>query len=576
MTPLLPKDDPAPVARAAALEKARAAYHFSYEVYTGLAMSAARPKDDGTPEGWSDVVDSALKTVVANDLRADRGVQGLSSRLPEIWEATKDLFHDGIREAVNDVAGLLLGGSMQGEARSASDYDRFFQTVPVPWASRALWDEASFALRWLSGANPESLVLVRALDPRFPVTDAHLASLGARDTLADALREGRLYEVDYSMLEGLPPNLLHGRPITVAPARAMLVRPKDSAVPRLFAIQLAPQTGPEAPIFTPADGFGWRIARTQLAAADTLTGAIWFHHARTHLVAEPLIVAAHRSLAPNHPLMALLAQHARGTLYINEVGAHSVFAPHGLLDWFTGTSREGVRELSRRSVYRFDFSASIFPRRLKERGMTDPALHFPFRDDGLLVWGALERWVEGYLGLYYTSDAAVASDGELLSWLLAAGSVDGGGISGLGVPQTVRALAELVTQVIFAGSALHAAMNFPVKDELTVIPASPFGAWGPPPTRTSGWTEADWLAMLPPLDAAQRQFDTALLLGMSRVGSLGDYPKDAFSDPRVAPLLASFQGELAAIEAEITQRNASRPQPYVHLLPSRVPPGINI
>lgn len=573
MPPILPQDDPAPVARAAALAAARSAYRYSYDVYPGLAMSAERPKEDGTPPNWSATVDKALETVVTNDIKADRGLTGLTARAPEVWQAMRDLVRDGVREAFNDLTSLALGGTERGQAKSAAEFDTFFRTIPVPSAAERLWDDRAFSRRWLAGANPESLERVTAFDPSFPVTDAHLATVGG-GSLAEALAEGRLYAVDYRMLDGLPANQLHAKPIVVTPARGMLVRPADSGVPVLFAIQLAAETGPDAPIFTPADGWGWRIARTHLAAADTLCGAIWFHHARTHLVAEPLLVAARRSLAPNHPLMVLLAQHAKGTLYINEVGAHSVFAPHGLLDWFTGTSRDGVRELSRRSVHTFDFSASRFPDRLAARGVTDPALAFPYRDDGLLVWGALRGWIARYVGLYYASDAAVAGDTELAAWVLSAGAPDGGGISGLGgPPSTVEGLVDLVTQVIFSGSALHAAMNFPVADELTVIPASPFGAWDAPPTRTSGWTEQDWLRMLPPMDAAQRQFDTALLLGLSRVGSLGDY--DAFDDPRVAPLLSAYRAELAAVEAEIAARNALR-EPYVHLLPSRIPPGINI
>lgn len=568
MTPLLPQDDRAPIARAAALESARSSYRFGYDVYPGLAMSAQRPAGDDPPPGWSSVVDGALEVVVANDLRADRSPGGLAARLPEMWEAVRDLVHDGIREAVNDVAGIVLGGTMRGDAGSAADYSAFFQTIPQPPAASQLWDEAVFSQRWLAGANPESLERLTALDPDFPVSRDHLVS----DSLEAALAEGRLYQVDYRMLDGLPPNTLHHRPISVSPARGMLVRPAGEGVPKLFAIQLAAG----GPVFTPADGWGWRIARTHLAAADTLCGAIWFHHARTHLVAEPLIVAAHRSLAPSHPLMVLLAEHARGTLYINEVGSHSVFAPHGLLEWFTGTSRAGVRELSRRSVHTFDFSASLFPKRLEQRGVTDEALSFPFRDDALLLWGAMRRWVDSYVRLYYTSDAAVAADSELSAWIRSASSPDGGGIRGLGAgPSGIDALVDLVTQVIFSGSALHAAMNFPVKDELTIIPQSPFGAWAPPPTRTDGLTEQDWLQMLPPLDAAQRQFDTALLLGMSRVGSLGDYSPGTFVDPRTAAPLTAFRAELAQVEAEITTRNQRR-TPYVHLLPSVVPPGINI
>lgn len=569
MPPTLPQNDSAPVVRAAALEAERQRYRFSTRTYVGLSLCALRPKTDGTPAGWSPVLDGALEAVLQNDLRADRIThdRGLGDRAAELWSTLGELVHGDLREASNDVMGLLLGGDADGEAKTVGDYTVFFRTLPVPELARHLDDDVRFSRRWLAGSNPESLERMRALDPAFPTDRVVLAG----DSIDAALAEGRLYEVDYRMMDGLPPNTLHARPIRVAPARGLLVRPRDAGVPRLVAIRLAA----DGPVFVPEDGWGWRIARAHLAAADTICGAVWFHHARTHLVAEPLLVAAHRSLAPSHPLMVLLAAHAEGTLYINEVGAHSVFAPHGLLDWFTGTSRDGVRALARRSISAFDFGASRFPDRLAARGMTDPALAFPFRDDGMLVWNALRSWACAYLGLYYPTDGAVAGDTELRAWVRSAGAPDGGGIRGLGCPSTQEDLVELVTQLLFSVSALHASMNFPVAEELTVIPASPFGIWAPPPERTDGWTEEDLLDALPPMDAAQRQFDTALLLGLSRVGSLGDYPDGTFADPRVASALTAFRTDLARIEAEIARRNEGR-EPYVHLMPSRVPPSINI
>ncbi|MEZ4238030.1 MAG: lipoxygenase family protein [Myxococcota bacterium] len=570
--PTLPQDDPTPTDRAADLVAARARYTYSFDTYPGVALVAQRPKDDTTPPQWSKVVDGALTAVLANERAVDRPtLAGFEARMAETWHAARDLVHEGLRTASNDLAAVLLGGTEHGDATSLDDFRALFRTVPVPDAWAAVHDDVAFSRRWLAGSNPESLQRVRSL-PDVPLSDAQIAAVSPGDQIAAAIESGRLYEVDYRMLDGLPPNELGPRPAVLAPARGFLVRPWSSGVPRLFAIQLRPG----GPVFTPADGWGWRIARTHLAAADTVVGAIWHHHARTHLVAEPLFVAAHRSLAPRHPLMVLLAQHAEGTLYINEVGAHTVFAPHGLLDWFTGTSQAGVRELARRSLEDFDFLSSRLPERLVNRGVSDPDLDFPYRDDARLVWDALQTWVTGYVALYYRTDADVAADGEVAAWVLAASSADGGGIRGLGGPPRTRAnLVDLLTNLLFGASALHAAMNFPVAEELTVIPASPFGAWSPVPDRTDGWTEADWLRTLPPLDAAQRQLDTALLLGMSRVGSLGDYPDGTFVDPRVAPVLAKFRADLATAEQAIADRNRKR-KPYVHLMPSRIPPGINI
>jgi arachidonate 15-lipoxygenase len=182
------------------------------------------------------------------------------------------------------------------------------------------------------------------------------------------------------------------------------------------------------------------------------------------------------------------------------------------------------------------------------------------------------------VGLYYATDADLVADPELQAWIRELLAPDGGGLQGLGEAGGIRTRAYLVdflTQVIFSGSAIHAAMNFPVIDEMSFVPNSPFGAYRPRPDKLDGWTEQDWLATLPPLDQAQRQLDVAWLLGATRYGHLGNYVDGWFTDPAVAPLLARHRADLAAVEATIDARNLTR-EPYIHLKPSRVPMSINI
>ena len=336
----------------------------------------------------------------------------------------------------------------------------------------------------------------------------------------------------------------------------------------------------DAPVFSPADGWGWEIAKTHVSVADTIAGALYYHHARAHIVAEPMVLSMHRHLAENHPLKVLLTPHFMGTLYINEVGYKTVFASHGALDWFTGGSRDSIRKMVVDSVQSFHFDRSVFRSELADRGVDDAELlpDYPFRDDGLLVWDALASWVRDYVGLYYQDDAAVLGDVELQSWLTEVTAADAGGLRGIGQNGRIRDRAYLIkmlTQIIFSGSALHAAMNFPVKEEMSFVPNSPWGAYGVVPQQTKGWTEQDWLDNLPPMAQAQRQFAVAHLLGASRYGFLGDYADTTFSDPRVAAPLARFRAGLKEVESTITARNLERPE-YIHMLPSRMPPSINI
>lgn len=579
-TPVLPQNELDPRARQEALAEARKRYSFSFDTYPGLAMGGGVPDSEEADPQWTRFVTGIVQDVVRNDWRADKVLGGdedaRPARLTELKVALTSLLSGSFGASANDLVALLLAGPTAGEASSLADYRALFQTLPVPALAATFLDDAQFARKVVCGSNPEILTRATTIDPGFPLTEAHLAQVSPKDSLFAALAEGRLYYADYGMLEGLPPNTLGGPTRWVHPARvAYVVRPGTGTL-SVFAIQVG--RGPTDPVFTPADGWGWTLAKTHASVADTIAGAIWFHHARTHLVTEPLVVAAHRQLAPTHPVLLLLAPHFAGTMYINSVGSQTVFAEHGILEWFMGTPRDAIRALARRSVLTFDFDASYFPSRLAERGVDarSTLTDFPWRDDGLLVFDALSSWVDEYLRVYYASDADVAGDVELQAWLGEVTAADGGGLRGMGERGAIRTrayLGKVLTQAIFSASALHSAMNFPVMDEMAFVPNSPFASYQDRPTRTDGWTEADWLAALPPLDQAQRQMDVAWLLGACRYGRLGDYP--AFSDARVAPALARFRARLAEVEATIDSRNTQR-VPYIHLKPSRISPSINI
>ena len=88
------------------------------------------------------------------------------------------------------------------------------------------------------------------------------------------------------------------------------------------------------------------------------------------------------------------------------------------------------------------------------------------------------------------------------------------------------------------------------------------------------------MAWYPPLDVALYTFSFEYLLSSVQYDTFGHYehnPRDPyFGDARVQPLVADFQGELAAIEKEIRQRNRTRPMPYPFQLPSMIPNSISI
>jgi arachidonate 15-lipoxygenase len=141
--------------------------------------------------------------------------------------------------------------------------------------------------------------------------------------------------------------------------------------------------------------------------------------------------------------------------------------------------------------------------------------------------------------------------------------------------QSVAELIELVSLIVFTCSAQHSAVNFPQYDLMTYVPRMPLAAYQPAPTKKTGATHADYLAMLPPMDMAELQVELGYLLGSVRYTQLGQYPEDHFRDPRVAAPLAAFQERLVTIGKTIEHRNTIR-RPYNFLLPTGVPQSINI
>ncbi len=111
---------------------------------------------------------------------------------------------------------------------------------------------------------------------------------------------------------------------------------------------------------------------------------------------------------------------------------------------------------------------------------------------------------------------------------------------------------------------------------MSYVPAAALAGYTPAPTQTTGATEADFLAMLPPISIAKLQLKTGYLLGSVYFSTLGDYGQNYFNDDRLLKPLQDFQDDLKLVESAIAARNQSRSQPYEYLLPSRIPQSINI
>lgn len=495
-------------------------------------------------------------------------------------EALKDMI------AVSDREAAGLGGSTP---RTIDAYRALFDTLPVPGISYMFQEDDEFARLRVAGPNNMLIAAITAIPANFPITDAQYAAVVNGDTLTAALADGRLFMLDYQELSVLTPGTYGTQQKYVALPMALFAVPPGGASLVPVAIQCGQVPSAINPIFTPSvaadEQWGWQMAKLVVQVADGNYHELFTHLARTHLVMEAFAVATHRHLAEMHPLWALLVPHFEGTLFINDQAATSLIAAGGPIDHiFAGTiTTSQLAAVDDRLA--FDFYGKMLPADLIARGVDQSSTltDYPYRDDALLVWGAIHGWAKAYVEHYYATDADVTGDTELTAWTTTlAGEAKIQGFR----PVTTRAqLVDICTMLMFTASAQHAAVNFPQKSIMAFAPAVTGAAWQPAPTAQADQTKTEWLATMPPMALALEQLNTLELLGSLYYRPLGQYYSNAypyptwFQDPAITAAggpLPSFQAALVGVEAEIVARNAERMQPYTYLQPSLIPTSINI
>ena len=537
--------------------------------------AVARRLPAGATRGLTDAIDSALAR------------HGTPNTLPEL----KALLEGVIQTVAPSVTLELLiaigrlprFAIVSGRATSLDDFNQLFQFIPLPALSQDFQDDTVFAALRVAGANPLMIEQMRSADARLPITEEQYQSvMGTQDGLEAAIAEGRLYLADYSVFDGAQAGSWpESQKFSVAPLALFAIPPGGRSL-KPVAIQCGPRPGADNPIFLPRDGDDWRMAKTIVQIADANFHQAVSHLGRTHLFIEPFVIATHNQLSPTHPLSIVLTPHFAGTLAINDPAARILAAAGGLIDvlLFGSIDQSRVFAVKGAQSYLLNVNTSTLPQTLAQRGVADAKRlpDYPYRDDALLIWGAISRWLEHYVGHYYASDAAVQGDAELQKWVAELVAHDGGRVNNVGVANriTTRAqLIELVTMVCFTASAQHAAVNFPQGPLMSYAPAMPEASYTPWPGPQAGVSRTDFLTLLPPLDVAVSQMNILYFLSSVYFTRLGDYGKNYFTDPIIQKHLATFQQELLEIEAQINERNKTR-TPYEFLLPSKIPQSINI
>lgn len=586
MTAFLPQDDPSSAQRARQLLQSRSQYTYNYTHLSPLALLDRVPIRDEFSFRWLEMVAERALVGLRNlaEIEIDEVNRkqhfiklNLFAKLLEVGATGLHELKSLVTESLKFNARL---GSDSRRPDSLDDYNRLFHKIGLPPIAGDFRNDSAFAWMRVGGPNPVMLERVHQLEDRFPVTDSHLQRVQPGDTLAAAIAEGRLYLVDYHMLDGVEQgDFPEGQKYIYAPM-AMFVA--DPATRQLlpFAIQIKQRPAADNPILTPADGWNWLIAKSMVEVSDGNVHEAATHLGRTHMFIEPFVVTTYRQLPSDHPVALLLAPHFEGTLAINAAAWQHLIADKGAVEKLFGASVKAARGLTAASILDNRFNDVMLPDTFAKRGVADRDLlpDYPYRDDSMLYWAAIAKWVADYLAICYPNEGDPQQDAELQAWFAELVSIDGGRVVGFGEAGGIRTrtyLTNALTLVIYTCSVQHAAVNFPQYDLMSYMPNMPLASYAPAPTKQSGATEQDYLNMLPPVNMAELQMNLGYLLGTVHYTQLGQYPNGHFRDDRIADALKAFQDRVTSIGETIAERNTTR-RPYEFLVPSGVPQSINI
>ncbi len=479
------------------------------------------------------------------------------------------------------------------DVNSLQQYNNLFKEIKLPKIAHNFQEDEMFAYMRVAGYNPVMIERVKtanslnSLINKFPVTEAQYQEvMGVDDSLVEAVEDGRLYLADYQILQGSANGTFPKEQKYLYAPLALFAVPKGSDSSRLMrpvAIQCS-QNPEDQPIVTPkSDKYAWLFAKTIVQIADANFHEAVSHLGRTHLFVGRFAIATHRQLPDNHPLSLLLRPHFQGTLAINDAAQEFLVSPGGGVDELLSATIDNSRTLVEADLQNYSFNQAMLPKQLEKRGVddTDKLPVYPYRDDALQIWKAIQNWVSDYLSIYYKNDQAVQSDTYLQQWAKEAKAYDGARVHDFGEQDgdtpilTLNYLIDAVTLIIFTASAQHAAVNFPQKDIMSYMPAVPLAGYQPTSILKGKVSEQDYLKLLPPLKQAGGQLNLLYLLGSVYYTKLGYYEDNYFQHPSVETALKKFQKNLQEIETKITLRNQIC-YTYEYLLPSRIPQSINI
>jgi arachidonate 15-lipoxygenase len=547
MTPYLPQNDPSSHERQNWLQRNREDYEFDYDSLSPIPLLKNLPQR----ENFS--IEYIAERLAA---AAELHINMLAVNFQSFWDPLDEL----------------------------QDYEDFFPVLRKPGVMATYQTDDSFAEQRLCGANPMVLRKIAEMPSNFEFSIQDLQNkFGTSLDLHQELANGNLYLADYSQLSFVQGgDYEKGKKYLPAPLaffcwQSSGVSARGKLVP--VAIQIKPSASQNSFFATPRDNpLNWSYAKLCVQIADANHHEMSSHLCQTHLVMEAFAIVTARQLAQNHPLGILLRPHFRFLLANGDLARKRLIGEDKYVEQLLAGTLEESLQIVKNSYQEWSLEQFALPKELENRGMNDGASlpHYPYRDDGMLVWNAIKKFVTNYLNLYYKTPSDISEDTELQAWAAELVSEQGGRVKG--VPShinTVNELIEIVTAIIFTCGPQHAAVNYPQYEYMTFIPNMPFAAYQPIAEAGELTDPNSLLSFLPPQKPTADQLMIMHILSIYRYDKLGYY-EEPFEDKAALDILKQFQEDLNVVDREIELKNQSRLVHYDYLKPTLIPNSISI
>jgi arachidonate 5-lipoxygenase len=297
-------------------------------------------------------------------------------------------------------------------------------------------------------------------------------------------------------------------------------------------------------------------------------------------------MATMRNLPDPHPVYKLLRRHFRYTLAINRGAREGLLSEGAVFDDFiaTGGPDKGHLQLGKKGFLRWKLTDNKPRTDLERRGVLDPAVlpYYPYRDDAVPLWDAIEEYVGNVLRHFYKSDADLVSDVEMQAWWA---DLTERGLPADKLPcaelKRVADLVDILATVLFTGSVQHAAVNYLQYEHYAFVPNAPLCTRKEPPRQKGQLGPDDIVAMIP--SKSQSLWQVTIGRALSSFGEdeefllhEGGWREDYFKDLELAAIRERFHDRLRTQLAAVKARNAKSEVPYTVLQPDKIPCGITI